>query len=111
MPTQQDPALCAGVELGGTKCVCVLGSGPADIRAEVRLDTRGPVETLRDITQVLTAWHSQHRLRALGIASFGPADLDPNSPTYGSLSGTPKHGWDAIAGPARIHLARGSARL
>jgi fructokinase len=96
MPTQQDAALYAGVELGGTKCVCVLGTGPEDIRAEVRIETRGPHETLRDIAQVLSSWRSQHGFAALGIASFGPADLDPNSPTYGSVSGTPKHGWDAV---------------
>ena len=83
--------------MGGTKCLCVLGTGPEDIRAEVRLDTRGPVETLREITQVLTVWHRQHRFRALGIASFGPVDLDLRSATYGSLTGTPKRGWDAVA--------------
>jgi fructokinase len=83
--------------MGGTKCMCVLGTGPHDIRAEVRLDTRGPVETLRDITQLLASWHTQYGFRALGIASFGPADLDRRSATYGSLTGTPKPGWDAIA--------------
>ena len=91
--------------MGGTKCVCVLGSGPADIRAEVRIDTRGPVETLREIGQVLALWRSQHAFRALGIASFGPAELDPRSATYGSLTGTPKPGWDAVAVlPAFAHL-------
>lgn len=83
--------------MGGTKCVCVLGTGPEDIRAEVRLETRAPAETLREIGQVFAGWHSQHGLRALGIASFGPADLDPRSPTYGCLTGTPKPGWDQIA--------------
>src|SRR5450432_1642479 len=97
MPRQRDSALCAGVELGGTKCVCVLGTGPADIRAEVRLETRGPTETLRDIGQVLSGWRREHAFAALGIGSFGPADLDPRSATYGSLTRTPKRGWDAVA--------------
>ena len=97
MPEQRESLLCAGVELGGTKCVCVLASGPADIRAEVRLETRAPTETLREIRQVLARWRSEHEFRALGIASFGPADLDARSATYGSLTGTPKPGWDAVA--------------
>jgi hypothetical protein len=41
--------LFAGVEMGGTKCVCILGSGPDDIRAVERLPTRAYDETLRDI--------------------------------------------------------------
>ncbi len=97
MSTQQDPALCAGVELGGTKCVCVLGTGPADVRAEVRLETGAPTRTLKDIEEVLSQWRARHAFRALGIASFGPADLEPDSPTYGSLIGTPKPGWDNVA--------------
>ena len=30
---------------------------------------------------------------ALGIASFGPLDLDERSPTYGHITSTPKAGW------------------
>jgi fructokinase len=97
MPTPSQPALCAGIELGGTKCVCLLGSGPDDIRAQVRLDTRAPAETLAQIRGVLSAWQREHGFRALGIASFGPVDLDPASVTYGSLIATPKPGWDEVA--------------
>src|SRR3546814_6022360 len=31
---------------------------------------------------------------ALGIASFGPLDLDPSSPRYGRIVHTPKPGWN-----------------
>ena len=34
--------LVAGVELGGTKIVCMLASGPDDIRDEIRLPTEAP---------------------------------------------------------------------
>jgi fructokinase len=88
--------LCAGVELGGTKCICVLGTGPDDVRAEVRLDTRQPAETLAAIGRTVSQWCSAHPVRALGIASFGPAELDPQSTHFGSLLGTPKPGWDAV---------------
>jgi fructokinase len=29
----------------------------------------------------------------VGIGSFGPVDLNPNSPRYGSITSTPKPGW------------------
>jgi fructokinase len=86
--------LLAGVELGGTKCVCILGTGPDDIRAIERLPTGERGETLRQIEAVLDRWRSQYGLpRALGIASFGPVDLKPGSPTHGFITSTTKAGW------------------
>ena len=86
--------LLAGVELGGTKCVCLLGTGPDDVRAVERLPTGERDETLRQIEAVLERWRQQHGpARALGIASFGPVDLRPGSPTYGFITSTTKAGW------------------
>ncbi|RVT89818.1 ROK family protein [Sphingomonas crocodyli] len=93
-------ALVAGVELGGTKCVCVLASGPDDIRDERRIETRSPAETLPAIAAVLAEWTDA---QAIGLASFGPVDLDDRSPRYGQIVNTPKPGWDGadIVGLAR----------
>jgi fructokinase len=86
--------LLAGVELGGTKCVCILGTGPDDVRAIERLPTGEREETLRQIEAVLDRWRSQYGApRALGIASFGPVDLKPGSPTQGFITSTTKAGW------------------
>ncbi len=86
--------LLAGVELGGTKCVCILGTGPDDVRAVERLPTGEREETLRQIEAVLDRWRAQHgNVRALGIASFGPVDLRPGSATYGYITSTTKAGW------------------
>jgi fructokinase len=86
--------LLAGVELGGTKCVCILGTGPDDVRAVERLPTGEREETLRQIEAVLDRWRAQHGpARALGIASFGPVDLRTDSPTYGFVTSTSKAGW------------------
>jgi len=52
--------LLAGVELGGTKCVCILGTGPEDVRAVERLPTGEREETLRQIDAVLDRWRSQY---------------------------------------------------
>jgi fructokinase len=87
--------LLAGVELGGTKCVCILGTGPDDVRAIERLPTGLEREqTLHQIEGVLERWRQQFGpARALGIASFGPVDLRAGSPTYGYITSTSKHGW------------------
>ena len=86
--------LLAGVELGGTKCVCILGTGPDDVRALERLPTGEREETMRQIEAVLDRWRGQYGLpRAVGIASFGPVDLRPGSVTYGYITSTTKPGW------------------
>jgi fructokinase len=81
------------VEAGGTKWVCAVGNGPDDLRAETRFPTTTPAET---ITRALTFFQEfQHTdsLKAIGVGSFGPIDLDPGSSTYGSITSTPKPGW------------------
>jgi fructokinase len=81
--------LVAGLELGGTKCVAILGTGPADVRACETVPTTDPVATLAALEKVLDDW----RFDAIGVASFGPLDLDSRSPGFGSISATPKPGW------------------
>lgn len=91
--TAQGPLL-AGVELGGTKCICVLGTGPADIRAQIEIPTQTPAATLRDVEAVLDDWHaSGAKFSALGLAAFGPLDLRRDSPRYGWVARTVKPGW------------------
>jgi fructokinase len=86
--------LLAGVELGGTKCVCILGTGPDDIRARVTIPTLDPDTTLDSIAAVIQKWREQPGPPlALGVASFGPIDLRHDSPTYGCMGATPKRGW------------------
>jgi fructokinase len=82
--------LIAGIELGGTKCICILGSGPDDIRDEVRIPTTSPGETLAAIEAVLDRWTGY---QALGIAGFGPVSIDPAAADYGFITATTKPGW------------------
>jgi fructokinase len=85
-----DSPLIAGIELGGTKCICVLATGPDDIRDEVRIPTTSPEETLSAIEAVLGRWSGY---AALGIASFGPVSIDRAAPNYGFITATTKPGW------------------
>ena len=88
-------SIYAGVELGGTKCVCTLGTNPNDIREKLVIPTRDPTVTLAAIADILTRWNTQVApLSAIGIASFGPLDLRRDSPGYGRLGATTKQYWD-----------------
>jgi fructokinase len=81
--------LYGSLEGGGTKFVCAVGSGPQEIVEEVRFSTTTPDETLEQAI----AFFQKHAIAALGLACFGPLDLDPASPSYGSITATPKPGW------------------
>ena len=87
--------LLGGVELGGTKCICFVGTAPDDIRGQISVPTGSdPHSTLHRLGDQLNAWQAIHgRIAALGIASFGPIDLAVTSPTYGSITSTAKPGW------------------
>ena len=86
-----ETSLYGGIEAGGTKFVCAVGSGPDEIRAQAQFPTTTPDETLG---RALDFFRSQaFDLDAIGIASFGPVDPDPASPTFGYVTTTPKPGW------------------
>ncbi len=82
--------LVGGIEAGGTKFVCAVGTGPDDIRAEARFPTTTPEET---IGRAIAFFREQEPVTAVGIAAFGPLDPNPQSPTYGYITTTPKPGW------------------
>jgi len=83
--------LYGGVEAGGTKFVCAVGSAPDDIEAEVTFPTTTPDETIA--RTILFFKKFQHRIGAIGVGSFGPVDIDRSSKTFGYITNTPKPGW------------------
>ncbi len=96
--------LFGGIEAGGTKFVCAVGTGPDDIRAETRFPTTTPAETLGKAAAFFREWAG---ITAVGIASFGPLDPDPQSPTYGHITSTPKPGWANVDLGGAIQRALG----
>ena len=86
-------ALFGGIEAGGTKFVCAVGAGPHDIRAQIRIPTETPDVTLGQVIDFFRVQQEQHDIGAIGVASFGPVDPDPESPTFGYITNTPKPGW------------------
>jgi fructokinase len=79
-----------GIETGGTKWSCAIGSGPDDLRATETFPTTTPDET---IARAVSFFEQNERVDAIGIGSFGPVDLHPGSPTWGHITTTPKPGW------------------
>lgn len=95
-----------GIEAGGTKFVCAVGSGPDDIHAEARFPTTTPEETISQAIAFLRDEHRRAPLTAVGVASFGPLDPEPDSPTFGYITTTPKPHWGQtnLVGPLRQAL-------
>jgi fructokinase len=92
--TQKSSSLFGAIEAGGTKFVCAVGSDPRNLLDETRFPTTTPQETLSRSLEFFRASEKKHgKLASIGLASFGPVDLDPASPSYGSITSTPKPGW------------------
>ena len=97
--------LIGSVEAGGTKMVCAVGTGPDDLRDEVRFPTTTPEQTIPEVIEYFRTWQAEHdrRIDAIGYGTFGPCDPHPDSPTYGWVTKTPKQGWSDtdVVGPLR----------
>jgi fructokinase len=89
--------MLGAIEAGGTKFVLAVGAGPDNIADTLTIPTRDPETTLAEAADWFAA---RGPLKALGIASFGPLELDRTSPRWGCITTTPKPGWAgcAIAG-------------
>ena len=85
--------LYGGIEAGGTKFVCVVGSGPGHIVDEIRYSTTTPEATLGKAVQFFQSFVVSGQVSAIGVGAFGPLDLNPESPTYGFITATPKPRW------------------
>ena len=73
--------------MGGTRTSCAVGSSPDDLSRSIRFSTTDPAETLAKVVGFLGA----ESLDAVGIAAFGPLDLE-----RGRMAVTPKEGWSGI---------------
>ncbi|MEO8374866.1 MAG: ROK family protein [Sphingomonas bacterium] len=85
--------LLAGVELGGTKCICTLATAAGEIVAQQSVPTEMPEVTLAALDGILDSWWVAHGFEAMGIASFGPVALDPTSTRFGHILNTTKAHW------------------
>ncbi|MFP4072618.1 MAG: ROK family protein [Actinomycetota bacterium] len=81
--------LYGAVEMGGTKTDVTVGTSLDDLAEPTRIPTTDPDGTLQRICR----YFEDHDVSAVGVASFGPLELDRRSSRYGQMLTTPKPGW------------------
>lgn len=86
-------ALFGGIEIGGTKIVCAIGNHPKHLPIVHRFPTTTPTQNIEEIITFFKIQHQKTPLDAIGIASFGPVDPNPDTPDYGFITSTPKPNW------------------
>jgi fructokinase len=79
-----------GIETGGSKWACAVGTGPGDLKAAESFPTTAPAET---IARAVAFFEQEGPVEAVGIGSFGPVDQMTSSPSWGHITTTPKPGW------------------
>ena len=77
------------IEAGGTKFVCAVSFEDLKIIERISIPTTTPEETLEKVFE----FFDRYQLDAIGVGSFGPIDVNPNSKTYGYVTTTPKLAW------------------
>ena len=78
-----------GIEAGGTKMVCAIMDEECNIIERASIPTTTPEETIPRMVD----YFRDKNIASLGIACFGPVDLNEQSDTYGYITRTPKEGW------------------
>ena len=84
--------MLGALEGGGTKFICAVGTIEGEILQEIRIPTTTPDKTLAYAAR----FFKQFSPAAIGLGSFGPLDLNPDSPSYGCITATPKSGWAGV---------------
>lgn len=81
--------MLGAIEAGGTKFVCAVGDEKGNIVDRIQIPTTVPAETMPKVVE----FFNQYPIKAIGVGSFGPIDVNPESATYGNITSTPKPGW------------------
>ncbi|GIN41862.1 MULTISPECIES: ROK family protein [Heyndrickxia] len=81
--------MLGAIEAGGTKFVCAVGDERGNIIDRLQIPTTVPEETMTEVI----GFFKKHSLNAIGVGSFGPIDVNSESPNYGMITTTPKLPW------------------
>ena len=91
--TRHHGAKLGAIEAGGTKLVLAAAYGPDAILARTEIPTAAPADSF----EAICAFFARHApFAAIGVASFGPVEVNPASPAYGKILKTPKPGWAGV---------------
>ncbi|WP_449620876.1 ROK family protein [Robertmurraya sp. Marseille-Q9965] len=81
--------MLGAIEAGGTKFVCAIGDAQGNIIERIQIPTTVPEETMEEVIN----FFQKYPIKSIGIGSFGPIDVNVESPTYGYITSTPKTAW------------------
>jgi len=81
--------MLGSIEAGGTKMNCAIGDEQGNIIKQVQFPTTSPAENINQITDFFL----NNPVEAIGIACFGPVNIDRHSAQYGTILDTPKLAW------------------
>lgn len=98
-------SLIAGIDAGGTTFKIGVAEPGGPVLAKAKVPTTAPDETIKRAVDAVNGLAGQvgGSVTALGIAAFGPVDVDPASGDYGTILKTPKPGWTNV--PLRQRFA------
>ena len=86
--------MLGAIEAGGTKITCAIGRAPGQVLACETIPTTDPETSFQQVRGFFDKARNTHgKVGAIGVAAFGPVDIDPGSPSYGTVLRTPKPGW------------------
>ncbi|MDP4626087.1 MAG: ROK family protein [Akkermansiaceae bacterium] len=86
--------MIAAMELGGTKTVVAIGESDGTLIEEYRFPTTKPEETF----QTAIEWFAKRGVPTkIGIAAFGPVQINPKAANWGDILPTPKPHWSGFS--------------
>ncbi|MEK6231181.1 MAG: ROK family protein [Luteolibacter sp.] len=86
--------MISAMELGGTKTVVAIGESDGTLIEEMRFPTSTPEDTLKTAIE----WFSRKGTpEAMGIAAFGPVQINPKAENWGEMLATPKPNWSGFS--------------
>jgi fructokinase len=95
--SQRAAPLFGAIEAGGTKFECAVARDSGELIAAERIATASPLETFAAVRRFFFDSQAEHgAISAFGMASFGPLNLDADSPGFGCMLSTPKAGWSHV---------------
>ena len=88
--------MLVAVETGGTSIRVGLGRRPPHLTQVRVLATGHPDRTLPELHRTLREVTAGCQVDAVGVAAFGPIDVDSESPGHGVIGATPKQDWRGV---------------
>lgn len=84
--------MLGAIEAGGTKFVLAVSDNNLEHVEKLSIPTTTPEDTFEKIFE----FFDNYALDAIGVGSFGPIDVNKQSPTYGHVTSTPKLAWQNV---------------